>query len=108
MIYKYGEFDSNQIADIKKYIQKRIFFLLLIVENKEHQYDGYDINKAFDIEMRKIGGLNSLLFSPPEIVRVQMLLEAAYIELNSPNYDWHKYRKLILDAGHEVDKIKEV
>lgn len=107
MEYKYGEFSEMQISEIKKYIQKRIFFLLLIVE----QHDNYayiDINSAFDSEMRKIAGLNKLLFEPPELVRVQALLEAALIEYNSPTYEWVRYRKLVLDAGNEIMKIKEV
>lgn len=109
MIYKYGEFSSNQIADTKKYIRKRIFFLLLIVDpDTRDEYKHVNVREAFDNELRKIGGLNSILNEPPELVRVISLLEAALIELNSEDFTYSKYRKLILDAGNEVTKIEEV
>lgn len=110
MTYKYGDFSSNQIANTKEYIRKRIFFLMLLAEpnQPENKYSNIDINDAFDCELRKLGGLNSILFEPPELVRVISLLEAALIEYNSENFDWLKYRKLVLDAGNEVLKIKEV
>lgn len=108
MNYKYGEFSSNQISEIKEYIRKRIFFLLLIVDPKtKDEYRNVNVCEAFDCELRKIGGLNSILFEPPELVRVLSLLEAALIEWNNPQFEWQKYRKLILDAGNEVLKIKE-
>lgn len=109
MTYKYGEFSNNQISETKEYIRKRIFFLLLIVDPKtKEEYKNVDVFQAFDCELRKIGGLNNILFEPPELVRVLSLLEAALIEFSSPNFSWTKYRKLVLDAGNEVLKIKEV
>lgn len=109
MTHKYGEFSQAQISETKRYIRKRIFFLLLIVDPKnKEQYKHININDAFDNELRRIGGLNSILFEPPEIVRVISLLERALIEYNSPDFEWMKYRKLILDAGSEVEKIREV
>lgn len=110
MIHKYGDFSSNQIADTKDYMRKRIFFLMLLAEpnQPEDKYSNININDAFDIELRKLGGLNSILSEPPELVQIISLLEAALIEYNSENFDWLKYRKLVLDAGNEVLKIKEV
>lgn len=109
MIYKYGEFSSNQIAETKEYMCKRIFFLLLIVDPKTKQeHKNINVCDAFDCELRKIAGLNSILFEPPELVRIMSLLEAALIEFNSPDFSWKKYRKLVLDACNEVSKIKEV
>lgn len=109
MIYKYGEFSTNQIVETKDYIRKRIFFLLLIVDPEtKGNYQNIDVNKAFESELKKIGGLNSILYEPPELVRIISLLEAALIEFNNPDFEWSKYRKLILDVGNEVLKIKEV
>lgn len=109
MTYKYGNFTDNQITETKEYMRKRIFFLLLIVDPKtREEYENVNVCEAFDCELRKIGGLNSILSEPPEIVRVMSLLEAALMEFKSDNFDWLKYRKLVLDAGNEVLKIKEV
>lgn len=108
-MHKYGEFSSNQIIETKEYMRKRIFFLLLIADPKTKQeYTNVNVSEAFDCELKKIGGLNSILYEPPELVRIISLLEAALIEYNKGDFDWLKYRKLILDAGNEVLKIKEV
>lgn len=109
MTYKYGEFTNNQIAEAKQYMRKRIFFLLLIVDPKtKDEYLNININDAFNSELTKIGGMNNILFNPPELVRIMSLLEAALMEYQKECFDFGKYRKLILDAGNEVLKIKEV
>lgn len=109
MIYKYGEFANNQISETKEYMRKRIFFLLLICDPlKKQEYENVNVLEAFDNELRKLAGLNSILFEPPELVRIISLLEAALIEYKCTEFNWSKYRKLVLDAGNEVLKIKEV
>lgn len=107
MIYKYGEFTDNQISVTKEKMRKQIYFLLLCVEKKD-EYLEIDVNKAFDGLLLKFGGLNSILNFPPELVKVISLLEAALIEYNKSDFQFSKYRKLILDAGNEVLNIKEV
>ena len=56
----------------------------------------------------KLGGLNSVLYEPPELVTVISLLEAARIEYGKENFNFKIYRKLVLDSGAEILKIKEV
>lgn len=109
MIYKYGEFSDNQMQTIKQRIRKRIYFLLLIVDRKTRDdYKNVDVIEAFNSELLKIGGLNSLLDEPPELVTVLSLLEAALLEYKNEDFSFTRYRKLVLDAGNEVLKIKEV
>lgn len=109
MDYKYGEFSENQIQTTKIYLRKRIYFLLLIVDPKTRDnYKNVDIDEAFNSELLKIGGLNSILYEPPELVTVLSLLEAALLEYHNEDFSYAKYRKLVLDAGNEVLKIKEV
>ena len=114
MKYKYGEYNNNQFEHIKKWIQKQIFFLLICVdpETKE-EHKNINIEQAFESLLTEIGGLNSLLSYPNEIVHISNLLEAARLELNSPEFSLldfkhSKFRKLILDAGAKVNNIKEV
>lgn len=114
MIHKYGEFTHNQIAETKRMMRKKIFYLLLCVDPKtsiEHQ--DTNIIKAFNSTLKEFGGLNEILFHPTELVRVISLLEAALIEVSSPDFTTNDfehcaYRKLVLDAGAEVMNIKEV
>ena len=106
---KYGEFTTAQIQSAKKEIRKNIIFLLSIVDPKlKEDYKHIDVNAAFNSLLMELGGMNELFFCPVEIVTVMSLLEAALIEYNSPEFDFAKYRKLVLDAGAKVELIKEV
>ena len=109
MKHKYGEFSSQQIKQTKQSIRKSIFFLLLYVDPKTKQeYEDVNVNKAFDGLLHRLGGMNDILLYPPELVTVISLLQEAWIEFNKEDFDFGVYRKLILDAGAETDKIKEV
>ena len=109
MKHLYGEFTQNQIAQTKKSLRGSIFFLLLCVDNKtSHEYKEVDVNKCFKGLLLKLGGLNELLMNQPELVMVLSLLQAAMNEYNNPEFEFKTYRKLILDAGAEVEKLKEV
>ena len=43
----------------------------------------------------------------PEIVTTMSLLQAAKKEFNKDRFNFRIYRKLILDAGSEIEKLKE-
>ena len=104
----YGEFTQPQIEKIKKSLQGSIFFLLLCVDPKTaDEYENVDVNKCFEGLLLKLGGMNDLLMNQPEIVTTMSLLQAALTEFNKENFDFHVYRKLILDAGAEIYKLKE-
>lgn len=109
MKHLYGEFTQNQISQTKISLRKSIFFLLVCVDEKTSQdCKEVDVNKCFEGLLLKLGGMNKLFMEPPELVTVLSLLQAAMIEYNKPKFNFHTYRKLILDAGAEVDKLKEV
>ena len=105
----YGKFSQNQIAQTKKSLRGSIFFLLLCVDPKTSaEYVDIDVNKCFSGLLLRLGGMNELLKNQPELVTVMSLLQAALIEYNKPEFDFQTYRKLILDAGAEVLRLKEV
>lgn len=109
MKQKYGEFSQIQMAKTKEELRKKIFFLLLCVDPKTKQeYSDINVEEAFDSLLYRVGGMNKILYEPPEIVTVISLLERAKTELSKQNFEFSIYRKLILDAGAEVLKIKEV
>ena len=116
----YGKFTSGQIAQTKKTLRGSIFFLLLCVDPRTSwEYENVDVNKSFEDILLKLDGLNDLLLNPPEIVITMSLLQEARKEFKKinenkmnenkmrGNFDFRLYRKLILDAGAEIDKIKE-
>lgn len=105
--HKYGEFADMQISDITKYLRKRIFFLLLYAEDMESKtnFPNVDLKQANTSLLWRISGLNALLGKPKELVIVLSLLEEANNIIDNQNFDFAKYRKLILDAGAEIIKI---
>jgi hypothetical protein len=108
MKHLYGEFSENQIAQTKKSLRGSIFFLLLCVDPKTSwEYEDVDVNQCFNGLLLKIGGLNELLLKQPEIVTTMSLLQAALMEFNNPEFNFKTYRKLILDAGAEIEKLRE-
>lgn len=108
MTYKYGDFKHNQIAETKLKMRKQIFFLLLIVDPETAWQYEVSVLEAFENVLRVFGGLNDLLGYPSELVSVMSLLNAAFLEYKNVDFKYERYRKLILDAGNEVLKIKEV
>lgn len=106
--HRYGEFSTDQIHEAKEKMRKQIFFLLLIVDPKcANEYADVNVNEAFENALGWFGGLNGLLEYPTEFVEVMALVYAAYLEYQKPQLNWSHYRKLILDAGSAVHKIKE-
>ena len=104
--YKYGDFADMQISEIVQILRKRIFWLLLYAEDREtgEKFPGINLEKANTSLLWRIAGLNKLLGEPPELVTVLSLLEEA-LSIVKTDFDFAKYRKLILDAGAEIIKI---
>lgn len=108
MTSKYGTFSPAQINQVKSSLQKSIFFLLLYVDpTTRDEYPNIYVPGAFRNLQFKLNGLNAILLEPPEIIETMSLLEAALMEYQSECFDFKKYRKLILDAGSEIMRIKE-
>ena len=105
MKHKYGTFSHEQIAFVKKDLRKSIFFL---DPNTKDEFQSVDIHAAFHGLLYRIGGLNSVLNEPVELVDVISLLEAAQMRLSVEPFDFQVYRKLILDAGAKVLDLQEV
>lgn len=106
MKHLYGYFTDEQMENYKIKLHKELFWLLIYQDPEtKNNYLDVDFNKYFDGLMRKISGLNKLLFYPTEIVSIMSLLEAALIESQKEEFNYKAYRKLVLDAHSLVDKI---
>jgi hypothetical protein len=102
----YGHFDDLQIEEYKEKLHKEMFWLLLYKDPKtKDKFKNVDFEKYFINLMKKIDGLNTLLFYPVEIIAIMSLLQAALNETRSDDFNYRSYRKLILDAHSLVDKI---
>lgn len=113
-IYKYGTFADYQLEYNIKFFRKKIFYLLLYVDPKtKEQYKDTVVRDAFNGLLYELGGLNSILNEPHSLVRVISMLEAALLEyskyeINPTDFNFNKYRKLILDSGNEILKIEKI
>ena len=104
---KYGVFTESQVVHYIKDIQKMIFWCLLYADPKTSvEYPEVNIPSYQKGIMKKIVGFNSLMGYPKEILGVVSTLEAALILLESDDYSFSEYRKLILDAGSLAGKMK--
>ncbi len=104
--YREGAFNDEQIEVTKKRMRSQIFYLLLYVDKREAEhYEHVDVVQAIENALTWFSGLNTALNYPPALVKVISLLEAAKSEYESADFDFGRYRKLILDAGNEVLKI---
>ena len=88
-------------------IRKDIFFLLLSADKKTNPVESVDIVSAIENLEYQIDGLNQILRYRPEVIKILTLLEEAKSIYGNDPFDFPTYRKLILDAGAEVLKIKE-
>lgn len=106
--YKYGKFDGEQIKHTKICIKRQIIFLLICVDERtKKDYINVDVNEAFTNLFTWLNGLNEILSYPAELVRVIALLEEARKEYAKKDFDFSRYRKIILDANAEAVRIKE-
>ena len=109
MKHLYGEFMDGQFERYLERLHKKLFWLILYKDPQTaDKYINIDFTMYFQNLMKERGGLNELLFYPAEIVEIMALLQAAFNEAQSPNYNWQVYRKFVLDAHALVDRIKGV
>ena len=102
----YGNFSDTQFEEYKVKLHKELFWLLLYKDPKtKDKYENVNFEKYFIGLMKKLSGLNELLFEPVEMVSILSLLQAALIETKKDCFDFQSYRKLILDTHSLVDKI---
>lgn len=105
---KYGSFTTKQMKEAKKSLRSSIFFVLLCIDPETaHEHSEIDVNQLFDNLLYKIDGFNELLMYQKELVNVMSLLQEAKLQYNREDYDFGLCRKLILDAGSEILKLKE-
>ena len=102
----YGHFDDLQIEEYKEKLHKEMFWLLLYKDPKtKDEFKNVDFEKYFINLMKKIDGLNTLLFYSVEFVAIMSLLLAGLNESRSDDFNYRSYRNLILDAHSLLDNI---
>jgi hypothetical protein len=109
MNYKYGHCPDTQISEVKEQMRKRIFFLLICADKDfEEKYKDINIPEAIENLLVEFNGLNEVLLFPPEMLRIMGMLTSAKNEYLKDDFNFQEYRRLVLGAGAEVLKIREV
>lgn len=104
--YKYGKVTDKQISALKKKLHASLFWLLIYKDPEtSEQYQNVDVDLYFESLMAKIGGLSDILGNPPSLIWLESQLEAAKHELDKDDFNFHAYRKLVLDAHSSVDQM---
>ena len=105
---KYGSYSPTSIHSTKESIHKQIYFLLLCVDPATRdQFENIDVEDAFHNLQYRLNGLQNILLCPLELIETMSLLEAALIEYQSDCFNWKVFRKLMLDAGSEIMRMRE-
>ena len=97
----YGSFTAEQMESIKEKYHKRVHWLLVYVEEG---YDKRKLDAYFRSVLLQVSGLSELLHSPSEMVDLMSNLQAAKSLIQSEDYRFSDYRKLILDSHRLVDE----
>ena len=100
MKYIYGEFTDKQIANAVKTMHGDIHKLLLYkdknVTTTIFESEG-DFLIFFKNTLFRFGGLSELFGDTLYMVKFMATLQAAYTEVLNTNFNWHIFRRAILD-----------
>ncbi len=103
---KYMNITDDQLAKQKKILHSALFWLLIYKDPETcDKYKYVDVDKYISGLMLRIGGMNELFGYPAELVTLLSVLQAIKDENLKSEFDYHIYRKLVLDAHSLIDKI---
>lgn len=104
--HKYGNFKKTQILKHMKHMRKKIFWLIIYTDNNTNEkFKNVDVVSYHIHLMEELDGLNSLLFYPAKMVELLSTLEEALLVLKHDDFDFKKYRTLVLDAGAMLERF---
>lgn len=105
--HKYGTFKNVQTDYYQEKLQKKIFWLILYTDEKtKNDFDNVDVINYHENLLNEISSYNELLYFPKDFVEVINSLESALNILKSKKFNFKKYRKLVLDAGALLKRMK--
>lgn len=110
MNHLYGNFSKEQLLSYSKLMHGEVHKLLLFKDKNVTQviFDSEDdFLSYFSSLLRRFGGLNELLFCPVEMVALLATLQAAFDMVNSKDFNYSEYRRLIFDAHNYIKKMFE-
>lgn len=110
MKHIYGTFSDSQLKENSKIMHSEIHKLLLFKDKNLNQkiFDSEsDFKNYFSNLMYRFSGYNELFNCPVQMVALLATLQSAYDMVNSENFDFVEYRRLILDAHGYIKSMFE-
>ena len=110
MTHLYGTFTDSQIKTNAKTMHSEIHKLLLFKDKNVNQviFDSEsDFMSYFSNLLFRFSGLNELLHCPPQMVGLLATLQSAFDMVNSQDFNFCEYRRLILDAHGYIKSMFE-
>lgn len=105
--HKYGKFKISQIDYYKQKLRKKIFWLVLYTDkNTKEDFKNIDVVKYHKNLLFEISNCNKLLLYPKDFVEIINSLECALSVLQSDNFNFNQYKKLVFDAGALLQRMK--
>ena len=97
--HKYGEFKESQVDYYKQNYERKYFgwcYTLIRIDVVEYHKN----------LLSEISSCNQLLLYPKDFVEIVNSLESALTVLESDEFDFKKYKKLVFDAGALLQRMK--
>ena len=105
--FEYGECTVHQVEFYKTKLKKKIFWLIIYTDpNTNEPYKDFDVKKFHKNLIEEFSSFNSMFDFPDDFLEIVNCLNEAFDILESDNFDFQKYRKLVLDAGALVKSMK--
>lgn len=105
--FEYGECTEHQLEFYKRKLQKKIFWLIIYTDPKTCEpYKDFNVLRFHRNLIEEFSSFNSMFDFPDDFLEIVNCLNEALIVLESKNFDFKKYRKLVLDAGALVRSME--
>lgn len=105
--HKYGNFKESQIDYYKQKLRKKIFWLVLYTDkNTKKDFESIDVVEYHKNLLFEISTCNELLLYPKDFVEIINSLECALSILQSDDFNFYRYKKLVFDAGALLQRTK--
>lgn len=105
--HEYGKFKLDQVEYYQTKLRKKIFWLVLYTDkNTKEDFSNVDVVKYHESLLFEISSLNKLLLYPKDFVEIINTLDSALTILKSDHFSFLKYKKLVLDAGALMQRLK--
>lgn len=98
---KYGTFTDEQLKSYSKKLHSKVHWLLIYKENQT--FSGF--NEYCEYLLKYINSLNKIVGDNSKIVDLMVMVQMAYSEASSDEFDFKSFRRYVLDAHKIIDEL---